>query len=284
MSTEPAIVLAKSVTRVFGTGEAARRAVDDVSLSVQKGEVVLIFGPSGCGKSTLLALLGGLDRAYSGSLELFGRDVSRLSDTELSQLRGERIGFVFQAFHLLGHLSVLENVMAPALFSRDERSVETRAREVLERVGQIQLELPDLLEELERCLGSAPDATDLSFPFVLSAGERRSFTANTLLRDPAWRNKDAAGALRICPSDASALGVATGAELRLTTRRGTALVTVEVSDTMQPGHVSLPNGLGTSYGDERPGVAPNELTSLDERDPFVGTPWHKHVRARLERV
>lgn len=156
--------------------------------------------------------------------------------------------------------------------------------EVLERVGQIQLELPDLLEELERCLGSAPDATDLSFPFVLSAGERRSFTANTLLRDPAWRNKDAAGALRICPSDASALGVATGAELRLTTRRGTALVTVEVSDTMQPGHVSLPNGLGTSYGDERPGAAPNELTSLDERDPFVGTPWHKHVRARLERV
>ncbi|MBE7480434.1 MAG: ABC transporter ATP-binding protein [Polyangiaceae bacterium] len=135
MSAEPAIVLAKSLTRVFGTGEAARRAVDDVSLSVQKGEVVLIFGPSGCGKSTLLALLGGLDRAYSGSLELFGRDVSRLSDTELSQLRGERIGFVFQAFHLLGHLSVLENVMAPALFSRDERSVETRAREVLERVG-----------------------------------------------------------------------------------------------------------------------------------------------------
>lgn len=135
MSAGPPIVLGKNLSRVFGAGEASRRAVDGVSLTVEEGEVVLIFGPSGCGKSTLLALLGGLDRAYSGSLELFGRDVAGLSDGELSRLRGERIGFVFQAFHLLGHLSVLENVMAPALFTRNERSVEARAREMLERVG-----------------------------------------------------------------------------------------------------------------------------------------------------
>src|SRR5690606_35003783 len=92
------------------------QAVACVSFEVQRGEVVLLFGPSGSGKSTLLALVGGLDRQYTGGLELFGRDVARLSDAELSQLRGQRIGFVFQAFHLLEHLSVLDNVAAPALF------------------------------------------------------------------------------------------------------------------------------------------------------------------------
>mgnify|MGYP000384935734 CR=1 FL=1 len=76
--------------------------------------------------------------------------------------------------------------------------------------------------------------------------------------------------------------------MRLTTRRGSAVVAVEVSDSMRRGHLALPNGLGTSYptsdGSSTPGVAPNELTSVEERDPFVGTPWHKHVPARVERV
>ncbi|MBI3201923.1 MAG: ABC transporter ATP-binding protein [Myxococcales bacterium] len=132
------MIVARGLTRTFGTGEAARRAVDDVSLSVEAGEVVLIFGPSGCGKSTLLALIGGLDRAFSGSLSLFGQEVAQLSDAALSRLRGEKIGFVFQAFHLLGHLSVIDNVMAPALFSshdRHEPEVRARASQMLERVG-----------------------------------------------------------------------------------------------------------------------------------------------------
>jgi anaerobic selenocysteine-containing dehydrogenase len=154
--------------------------------------------------------------------------------------------------------------------------------------GKIHLDLDDLLEELRRMLEAPPSGRDPSFPFVLSAGERRSFTANTIIRDPAWRKKDAGGALRISPADAATLGVADGDAVRLTTKRDSLVVTVEVSESMQPGHVSLPNGLGTTYpteaGETLPGVAPNELTATEDRDPFVGTPWHKNVPARLERV
>jgi putative ABC transport system ATP-binding protein len=138
MGTKTEIVRAEGLVRTFGTGDAARRAVDDVSFHVNAGEVVLIFGPSGCGKSTLLGMVGGLDRAYSGKLQLFGKPVADLSDKDLSNLRGDRIGFVFQAFHLLGHLSVLENVSVPALFSHENRTpkqIEERALAVLERVG-----------------------------------------------------------------------------------------------------------------------------------------------------
>lgn len=157
--------------------------------------------------------------------------------------------------------------------------------EVLRRIRtpdkKLHLFLPDLMAELERTLASVP-ASDPAFPFVLTAGERRSFTANTIMRDPAWRKKDPGGALRMHPDDAAALGVATGDGLRLTTRGGSAVVAVETSDTMQRGHIALPNGLGLAYESQLTGVAPNELTSSDDRDPFVGTPWHKHVPARLE--
>jgi anaerobic selenocysteine-containing dehydrogenase len=164
--------------------------------------------------------------------------------------------------------------------------------DVLGRIGtadkKIQLALPDLLAELDKLLHARPAPRDAAFPFVLSAGERRSFTANTIIRDPSWRKKDAKGALRISPDDAGALGIRDGEAVRLHTRRGSAVVTVEISDTMQPGHVSLPNGLGLGYPTENgyaaTGVAPNELTAVEDRDPFVGTPWHKHVAARIERL
>ena len=161
--------------------------------------------------------------------------------------------------------------------------------DVLERIGtpdgKIHLALPDLLGELSRVLEEPAPAVDPEFPFVLSAGERRSFTANTIIRDPVWRKKDPGGALRISPLDAQALGVQTGGQVKVTTRGGSAVVAVEVSSSMQRGHVSLPNGLGLDdAGGVRTGVAPNELTRVDDRDPFVGTPWHKFVPARLERV
>jgi anaerobic selenocysteine-containing dehydrogenase len=170
------------------------------------------------------------------------------------------------------------------VFARDEWP------DVLRRIGtpdgKIHPSLPDLLAELERLHRSAPAALDAAFPFVLSAGERRSFTANTIIRDPTWRKKDAEGALRMSAEDAASLGVATGDTVRLTTRRGTVAVPVEVSDRMQRGHLSLPNGMGLDYpagdGATTTGVAPNELTVLEDRDPFVGTPWHKHVPARVE--
>ncbi len=147
---------------------------------------------------------------------------------------------------------------------------------------KLHLALPDLLAALA-ALPTA-DAIDPAFPFALSAGERRAFTANTIIRDPSWRKKGADGALRISPGDASTLGVATGDSVKLTTRRDSVVVAIEVSDSMQRGHVSLPNGLGTAYGDAVPGIAPNELTASEDRDPFVGTPWHKFVPARVERV
>jgi formate dehydrogenase len=130
---------------------------------------------------------------------------------------------------------------------------------------------------------------DPGYPFVLSAGERRATTANTIFRDPAWRRQDAGGALRMSPLDAARLDVRDGGRVRVSTRRGSVEAQVEVTDRLQPGHVSLPNGLGLSYPADSGagvvhGVAPNELTASEDRDWLAGTPWHKHVAARVERV
>ncbi len=154
---------------------------------------------------------------------------------------------------------------------------------------RIHLSIPELLDELDRLDAAHGAEPDAEYPFVLSAGERRSTTANTIYRDPEWRSKDADGALRIHPEDAKRLGVEHGGRARIVTRRGAFVSAVEVSDRMQPGHVSLPNGLGLVYPDENGelllhGVPPNELTSSDARDWLAGTPWHKHVPARIEAV
>jgi len=159
--------------------------------------------------------------------------------------------------------------------------------EVGGRVGtpdkKIHLALADLLEDVAG-LASGPGAGDPDFPFVLAAGERRAFTANTIVRDPSWRKKDAEGALRMSPADAARVGLESGDQARLTTRRGSAVVRVEVTETMREGHVSLPNGLGLGEAGGRTGVAPNELTETEARDPYVGTPFHKFVPARVEPV
>jgi anaerobic selenocysteine-containing dehydrogenase len=152
---------------------------------------------------------------------------------------------------------------------------------------RIQLSLPELEEELSGLATEEAPGPTAEFPFVLSAGERRSFTANTIVRDPEWRRKDRSGALRMNPDDASRLGLMDGGAARLSTRRGSADVSVEVSDRMQPGHVSLPNGLGLDYPDAQgkrraTGVSPNELTASADCDWLAGTPWHKHTPARIE--
>jgi len=154
--------------------------------------------------------------------------------------------------------------------------------------GKLQLVIPELLAELA-ALGLDEPPASAEFPLVLSAGERRSWTANTIFRDPRWRKKDADGALRVSAADALRLGLRDGGRARLTTKRGSVETVVEVSAMMQPGHVSLPNGLGCTYPDEagrlrRPGVPPNELTASEDRDAIAGTPWHKHVAARLEAI
>jgi anaerobic selenocysteine-containing dehydrogenase len=160
-------------------------------------------------------------------------------------------------------------------------------RRVTRADGRINLAVGALFGEL----AALPDDIDVAtaeFPMVLSAGERRSFTANTIIRDTSWRKRDAEGALRLSTADAAEFGVVTGERIRVVTRRGAAEVSVEVYDGMQPGHISLPNGLGLDEPDGagllRTGVAPNDLTSGDDRDPIAGTPWHKSVPARLESI
>ncbi len=171
-------------------------------------------------------------------------------------------------------------------FSRDD--CEETWKRLATPDGRINLAIPELLEEFAglRQEGTPPNA---EFPFVLTAGERRSSTANTIYRDPNWRNKDAHGALWINPSDAASMGIASGSRVRITTNRASALAVVEVTERMQPGHACLPNGQGLSYPDEAGeetvvGVAPNELTASDHRDWLAGTPWHKHVPARIEAI
>ena len=123
------------VSRVYGTGVEVH-ALRNVSLDIRPGDLMSIVGPSGSGKSTLLGLLGLLDLPTSGVVTVRGDDVTRLSDAERSRLRGEAIGFVFQQFHLIPHLTALGNVETALLYrglSAGER--RRRAFEALERLG-----------------------------------------------------------------------------------------------------------------------------------------------------
>ena len=158
---------------------------------------------------------------------------------------------------------------------------------VKRRDRRFTIAVDDFLDQV-RGLGTARSVwTTDEFPLVLAAGERRSFTANTIMRNPEWRRRDRQGNLRISAGDAGALRIADGESARLVTERGEAIVTVEISDMMASGNIALPNGFGLDFpaadGSSRSaGVAPNELTSLGLKDEFAGTPWHKHVPARLE--
>lgn len=112
------------------------RALDGIDLSIAAGEYVAVMGPSGSGKSTLLNVLGALDVPDAGSYTLDGEEVGRLGDDAASDLRNRRIGFVFQSFHLLPRLTVLENVLLPLRFHREPpQDADTHARELLRQVG-----------------------------------------------------------------------------------------------------------------------------------------------------
>jgi len=123
------------VSRVYGT-EVEVRALDDVSLSIDAGDFMAIIGPSGSGKSTLLGLLGCLDLPSEGTIEVEGTDVTRLADARRSAERGDAIGFVFQQFHLIPHLTALENVETALLYrglARKQR--REKAMSALTKVG-----------------------------------------------------------------------------------------------------------------------------------------------------
>lgn len=129
-----AVIALESVSKTYGSGAATTNAVSDVSMTVERGTWVAIMGPSGHGKSTLLQLIGGLDRPSAGRIVLDGAEIGDLDATKLAAMRGRKIGFVFQFFNLMPHLTALENVEI-ALWLGGAAKRNGRAQELLERFG-----------------------------------------------------------------------------------------------------------------------------------------------------
>ncbi|NMG10574.1 ABC transporter ATP-binding protein [Brasilonema sp. UFV-L1] len=133
---QPVIIRLENIFKVYGSGEAEVRALNDVNLVVEQGEYCSIMGPSGSGKSTAMNIIGCLDRPTSGHYYLDNLDVAQMEDTELAQIRNKKLGFVFQQFHLLSQLSALENVMLPMVYAGVKAGERRdRAAEALKRVG-----------------------------------------------------------------------------------------------------------------------------------------------------
>ena len=153
------------MVKTFGSGRAARRVLDGADLDVERGEVIAIVGRSGTGKSTLLHLLGGLDRADAGTIELAGRTVTGASERALSTLRRRDVGFVFQFFHLLPELSGEGNVLLAAGVRGAAPGAGDRGRALIGRLG---------LDDVRHAL-----------PSELSGGEQQRFAiARALVNDP----------------------------------------------------------------------------------------------------
>jgi len=208
-------------------------------------------------------------------------DAVRASSDTLANVNTEELGDA-----LFDH--IVTSPSGAVISSEDWSAVWSRVNTA---DGRIHLNQPEMLDEMAVLNTEQPFTAPEAYPFVLSAGERRAFTANTIVRDPDWKRKDRAGTLRINPNDARRLNLGDGATARVTTASGIAEAVVEISERMQEGHVALPNGAGLVYPDQTAtqgetavGVAPNELTSRLDRDRFAGTPWHKSVPAQLEAV
>ena len=139
MPPEPVISL-KDVKKSYGSGAARTPVLRGVSFDVAPGELIALVGQSGSGKSTLLNIIGGLDTADSGGVEVLGKNYRKTSEKDLARLRNQSIGFVFQSFNLLDHLTCLGNVTLPAAFRRDSGDeVDKRGLEALRRVGLSEL-------------------------------------------------------------------------------------------------------------------------------------------------
>ncbi|MDQ3889190.1 MAG: ABC transporter ATP-binding protein [Actinomycetota bacterium] len=127
--------LAQGLVKSYGHGRAALRVLDGADIDVSRGELVAVVGRSGSGKSTLLHLLGGLDRADAGTIEVAGKRIDGASDRALVELRRSKVGFVFQSFHLLPELTGLENVLLPARLARRANGSVERAHALVDRLG-----------------------------------------------------------------------------------------------------------------------------------------------------
>ena len=131
-----AMIKLTGINKIYRTDEIETLALENVNLDVAKGEFVSIMGPSGCGKSTLLNIMGLLDAPSSGKIEINGTSVESMKDKELAAFRNKTLGFVFQSFHLINSLNVIDNVELPLLYRKMAAKERTRlAKEVLDRVG-----------------------------------------------------------------------------------------------------------------------------------------------------
>jgi len=130
------IIKLKNVTKEYVIGESTIQAVKDVNLEVKRGEFIAIVGPSGSGKSTLMNLIGALDLATKGKIYLDKKNIEHLRESELAQIRGRKIGFVFQTFNLIPTLTAIENVMLPMMFQNySTKERKERAKKLLKEVG-----------------------------------------------------------------------------------------------------------------------------------------------------
>lgn len=142
----------QDVSKIYRTAEGEVRALDNLSLQVEAGEFAAVRGPSGCGKSTLLAMVGGLAQPSRGSITVAGQQLTGMSSSELARFRAEKVGFVFQMFHLLPYLNIVDNVLVAAPPGGSAADLRGRAIELLENfgLGQRKTHLPSQLSAGER--------------------------------------------------------------------------------------------------------------------------------------
>ena len=166
MEKQREIIRLRDISKFYQMGEGIVKALDGINLKVLEGEFVAIMGPSGSGKSTSMNLVGGLDVPTKGTILLDGKDVSELHESDLAQIRGRKIGFIFQSFNLIPNLTAKENVMLPMMFQgKSFAEREKRAEELLKLVE---------LEDREN-----------HYPNQLSGGQRqRVAIARALANDP----------------------------------------------------------------------------------------------------
>jgi ABC-type lipoprotein export system ATPase subunit len=147
------IILLEYIKKIYISKGVKHQVLKGTCLRVQKGEFIVIIGPSGSGKTTILNLIGGLDQDYEGKIIVDKKDLKSLNDKELSSFRNQTIGYIFQAFHLIPHLTSKENVLLPFLFTKRDMDPDSRVSEVLERVGML-------------------DKSN-HYPYVLSGGQKQ---------------------------------------------------------------------------------------------------------------
>jgi len=156
----------ENVKKYYEMGEEVVKAVDGISIKIERGDFVAIMGPSGSGKSTAMNLVGSLDLATEGEIYLDGKDIEHLGESELAQVRGKKIGFIFQSFNLINNLTAKENVMLPMLFQGIDKSEREEKAEKLLRL----VELGNRLDH---------------YPNQLSGGQQqRVAIARSLANDP----------------------------------------------------------------------------------------------------